>query len=334
MMGKGGGYNMEKAFRENVVLIPKNMFANPHTTLHDNLGDRLLSEQIETYTVMIDGFHRDHTSKKNPFDIQAELGGSGDTIGHTYEWEYDTSSVHKNRHKWIKKKVEVTYSGTSAATLGRKLNRIKFVRLTGMIVPSYNKFTYDFDEKKFKYVTDEEDYNLSSALRYIVAKVSELSDERKFATGNFLSNDSYIMRIDKVMGANHCLWIPINRNIVSYKNSSLSTMNKLSIKLYDDDETLIPQPIITYTDKSDSDNEVTKTFNFDDEITSLNSLITDISTGETDVVNPFSGTTDDTSDISTTISQIQALKRRHQIETIFEVGVVENDLNTETQYEK
>ena len=94
-------------------------------------------------------------------------------------------------------------------------------------------------------------------------------------------------------------------------------------------------PQISYTEfKNTGEFPVTKNFIFDDEIELLNNLIIQINNGITPVINPYTGTQNNITDINNTISQIQIVKKRHQIQVVFSIKIYENELNTQIKYDK
>jgi len=325
------GNNFMKAFQDNFTIIPKNKFSNEHNVIHDNLGNNLMTEQIETYTIFADGFHRNHTSHCNPFDFPIEFGGTGSSEQSAWGDELD-STTNPNKPKWIKVKKIKTFQGSSGVKIGRPLHNVKFVKVQNLVCPRYNKLTYDFTTKNFKYVTDDVDFNLGSSQRFITLKIKELSDPKKFTSGDFFKNDSYLMRVDKYMGDSHLLWTTLNRDSVSFKNSLLKDLSKLSVKIYDDEDNLIGIPTLTYIDQNTA-SSISKNFKFDTIINELNAIKSDISSGGSNTINPFTGVNGNISDVLNTINQINKIKRRHQVQVTFDVGVVENELNTDTKYE-
>jgi hypothetical protein len=324
------GNNFMKAFQDNYTIIPKNKFNNEHNVVHDNLGNNLMTEQIETYTIFADGFHRNHVSHCNPFDFPIEFGGTGSSEQSVWGDELD-STTNPNKPKWIKVRKIKTFQGSTGVKIGRPLHNIKFVKVQNIVCPGYNKLTYDFANTVFKYETDDNDFNIGSSQRFITLKIKEFSDPKNFTSGEFFKNDSYLMKVDKYMGDSHVLWIPLNRDIVSFKNSLLKDLSKISIKIYDDEDSLLEMPILTYTDQN-TGLLVSRKFKFDTIIVELNEVINNISSGGSNTTNPFTGVNSSITDVLNTISQINKIKRRHQVQVSFDVGVVENELNTETKY--
>lgn len=325
------GNNFTKAFQDNFVVIPKSSFVNDNNVMHNNLGSKLLTEQIETYMVFADGFHRNHISHCNPFNFPIEFGGTGSSEQTVWDEELD-STTNPNKPKWVKIRKIKKYQGSSGVTVGRPLRNVKFVRVVNIICPRYNKLEYNFSTKTFEYVKDEDEYNIGSSQRFLTLKIKELADNKKFTSGDFFKNNSYMMRVDKFMGDVHVLWIPLNRDTVSFKNSLLKELSKISIEIYDDEDEQLGMPTITYTNQNSS-SEVTREFKFDTIIDELNDVVSDIKSGGANTINPFTGSNGNTSDVQNTIDQIKKIKRRHQVQITLDIGVVENELNTDTKYE-
>ena len=96
------------------------------------------------------------------------------------------------------------------------------------------------------------------------------------------------------MGSDHQLYVPIERDIIHFKDSSLSNLSKMTIKLCDD-----------------LGNVLTTTID-DDTNADFNTKIGEAS-----------------EDLKTTLEEIF---KKHHIQLTFEIGVMENEIATKTTY--
>ena len=338
-MGQSRTTNFNRGFEENTVILPKTNFTNLNNTLHNNLGNSVFGEEIDLYTIFADGFYRNHSVYKNPFDFVIQLDGAGSGYINVWEDQLDTSNPTKPTYNKVLK--QVSYDGDPGVVLGRKKCNVKSIKLKHVICPKFNRFYYGqvingVPINDFTYdILSPDDYNIDYLKRFIILKVKELSDDRVFSAGSFYGSDSFALKIDQCMGNFHNKWCPFDRHTVLYKNSSLANISKFSIKLYDDLDNLLKIPQISYTEfKNTGEFPVTKNFIFDDEIELLNNLIIQINNGITPVINPYTGTQNNITDINNTISQIQIVKKRHQIQVVFSIKIYENELNTQIKYDK
>lgn len=287
-MNNRSGNNYNTAFARSMNVIPTQNFTNMGNIMHNNMGDNLLTEQIEVYTIYADGFHRDTTTYPNPFKFPIEFGRNN------VSYNNGTSSGYGVR-------------------VDRELIRTKFVRLDGLIIPNYNSMTYNSTDKTFTYDDNDETHSIINK-KFIVVKIDQLEDYHKFTSGDFMKNNTFVCRYDKPMGNNHSYWIPITRDSVTYKNSAPKPISKFDVSLYDDEENLLSGLSVSISDTSPP---TTFLLDFDKELTNL---------GKTGTVDTFSGLSDTTSKTKTK-EQLLKIKKNHQIHLILSVGVIEHDLN-------
>lgn len=334
MMARSGN-NFNNAYRNGQTMIGRHDFTNNGDVVHNNLGDSLLTEQIETYSVLIDGDHKDHSVHKNPFKFPVIFGGSGTTEKTYMDEEFDDSHANPKKHKWIKVKRTRTFRGSTGVRVGRELDNVKFIRLIGVSIPTYTKIEFDAatggGDDTFKYVTSDSDYDMSEKI-YTTLRLKGLSDFNRFTSGNFTGDDSFTLRIDKSMGSKHNLWVPIDRNIISYKNSSLSTIGKFNVVMYDHEDVELPKPILTYNDENNGSTPTERDFDYSTILSELEDIKDDISDGG-DSVDPFTGG-DTVTEVNETIEKLTKIRKATQIKIFMDLGVAENELNTDTKYEK
>lgn len=298
-------------------VIPRQSFVNDNNLVHNNVGENVMTEQLETFPILINGYDRDTSAYTNPYSFPIHFGGAG-------------------TGQYMSKDGIKVYQGTTGVNIERNFKNVKFIKITNIVIPRYNLITYDFDNTQFIYgVTgggSNNDYDGKLLNRFVVLKIKELEDNKKYSSGSFFKSDFMNFRHDRDAGGNHMFFVPITNDTVSFKNSLLKNLNKLTIKLYDDKDTLLTSPTLKYTDKSDDDNSVTREFKSDLIVTELQQIITNIGLDDGNTVNPFTGSDGDISDINATIDQINALKLRHQIIINMDIGIVTNSVNTQTKF--
>lgn len=313
------GHNYNRAFNGNPNLIPSTDFTNKNDVLHNNLHEELLKEDMVTYNIYVDGYHRNHTTHTNPFNFPVYFG---------------------DRHKVvvIQSDGTTTKEANDGVTIGFPLKNIKFVKILNVFFPRYTKINYNLTDSKFEYVTDETDFDLNNSVRFLTLKIKELEDLTRFSTGDFHKDDTFILRADKTLGADHYLYIPVTNDTKTYKHVRQNRLSKLSVQIYDDTDTLLTGPTLTYYPDGDTSGSLTTSTNIN-----FNTLISDLTAVQTAItgsdtsssqVNPYTGTDGDIDDVNTTLAQLETLKRRHQIQINMDIGLMDNTLNTKFQFSR
>ena len=252
-------HNFNQAFQNSNNLIPELDVNNHGNLVHNNIKSKVFCENLEQYTLFIDGSDKNHLNFQNSFEFTAQLG-------------YDNS-------KYI--------------SLGHNLENIKYIKLKHVIVPKYNKIKQVTNNGKNEYEYDTTEV-ISDKNRFLVLNIEEINDINTFKSGIKYKDNSFILRSDKNMGSDHQLYVPIERDIIHFKDSSLSNLSKMTIKLCDD-----------------LGNVLTTTID-DDTNADFNTKIGEAS-----------------EDLKTTLEEIF---KKHHIQLTFEIGVMENEIATKTTY--
>ena len=277
-------HNFNAAYGNNQNLIPKLNTQYSGNLVHNNIKDNVLCENLEQYTLFIDGNDKDPEIFKNSFEFKVELGGRSD------------------RHY---------------VTLGHPLKNIKYIKLKNVIIPKYDTIKIDATGNKiFEYDTTS---IITDKFRFIVLQIEEITDINAFTSGTIYNNNSFILRYDKNMGINHHSIIPIERDIIHYKDSSLSNLSRMTIKLCDDLGNVLNTTLIHQNHPGDDYS--TNNFDIYNIITELKNL--------NGVANKFTGNAADNNDI---LESLENLFKRHQIQLTFEIGIMENEMGTNINY--
>ena len=289
--------NFEKAFSENYTVIPKTDFKNNKNVIHNNLGEDLLIEDDTTYTIFADGYHRNHSSFKNPFKWQIKLGGMEDE---------------------------------PYVTLGNVLKNVKSIRIGNIQLPKYNRIKLDSTADNFVYVTDNE-FDISSTIRFLILRIDEFCDSKIFSSGNFYKDNSFVLKADTTYAGNHLAYVPIHKSTISYRKGDYRNLSKLSISVYDDKENLLTNPTFEYNDpscpaKDDGSNNASRIFIIQDEIDAINKQIS-----ENNFEDPYSDQ-NNSATILKRVSQLEELKKNYQMQITIDVKVIENGINTDTNF--
>lgn len=145
---------------------------------------------------------------------------------------------------------------------------------------------------------------------HLILEIEELNSDLNMGSSSLLSNKTFLFKYDQMLGNDMTLWKPVHGNIVVYKNSLLSNLSKLNLRLLDENGTEL-----ALTDLN-GNKIVGNPLNL------LNSNISSKYTGDyNEFVKNFLGT-----------SSVKYTTNVTQILYNLTVGVIENELNTQTGY--
>jgi hypothetical protein len=299
-------YNYNSAYMQNNASIPMNTFANPHTTRHDNMCDNIELEQIETLKISIDSYHRkNHLSESNPYKFIVDFGQEP-----RLEQTVDGVTTKINP-----KGIYLNYGDSG-------IQRIKCLNIHSLVIPKFTTYSYNVSDFIFVGGTI-----LKTDIRYVTLKISELVDLKKITSGDFMKNTSFTFRYDKDLGSLSHYYIPLSNTEIIYQ-TPLTNLKRLTVNLYDDTDTQLELPTLTYNNYANSGTSRTRSFNFDEILDELETI------KEAGGKNPFTNVTGDIDDINNTISQINIIKRRHQIQIYLDIGIGTKALNKMVDYNK
>jgi len=271
-----GANNFNNAFMNNQPFIEKTDFRNKNNLLHNNVNENTMVEQIIEYIINIDTVDRSLTAFPNPYDFTLTFGGHGKVQEKKIFVKKNVNqSGTINESKYETKKIE--YDGTPGPVINREFKNVKYLRIDYIILPRTNII----DISGCILSTDTSD-NIAYKYKYIVLKIKEIKSDKILGTNTNLENDTFILYPDKIMGANHIMWLP-TAGTRTYKNSNLENLKKLTF------EFLTPQGETIYT--TDKNNNT---------------------------INP----------------DIDCVKEYMQVNISVILGIVENELNTNTKFEK
>lgn len=201
-------------------------YTNPRNTLHNNIGDRVLNEQIFDNMMFIDSEIRDHSKHPDPFRFIVKFGGI-DPVTDSIQIRVTDNEYSYNKY----------LSGDTTVNINKVFKNIKAVVINTLILPysieyiTKNDGSYESCKK-----------NLGKKFhKYIILRINELSNGRIFSNNKTFGQGSFVMKIDDDTCTNHHRWIPIS-NRISYPDSVLRVIDKLTVEIYDDNgEPLCPK---------------------------------------------------------------------------------------------
>ena len=285
----------DKAYENNSSILGKIDHRNKGHLIHNNIGDIVLDEHIVEYQLSIDSLDRDIKQYPDPFSFIVKLDPSS---GKTYQSEEYVSYKHGKKESRI---VETFFEGTPTPHILKKFKNIKYIKLSNIILPQFTKTKVN---EEGDYVFDETSILINK--RFVSLVIDELSDELVYSTSENITRvdengKTYtppkpftIIVPDKLLGLSFYTGFPYYANKI-YKNSLLGNLDRLTIEFYDSvGQRLEYNNLMTYDELQQ--------YEFDN--------------GEplprTDLRHP--------------------LNEKIQVYMSFVIGVVENQINTETNF--
>jgi hypothetical protein len=195
------------------------------------------------------------------------------------------------------------------------LERVKSVKVVALCIPKFTSYSYTGGA--FVGVTE-----LKTDVRYVILQIKELVDEKKVTSGDFMENNEFIFRYDKDLGSLSHIYITIANDTITYP-LPIKNLKRLSVKVFDDTDTQLELPTLTYTDHANGSTSRTRAFDYD-------TIIAELETAKAgSTTNAF---TDTSASYDATIAQINTIKRRHQVQIFLDVGVCTKNINKNTDY--
>ncbi len=230
------GNNFNRNFQNNCTLIDKTNYKNQNNTIHNNLAENLLTEQIVEYYINIDSSDRKLEVFPSPFNFVVSFGGVGQTV------ERDA----KGR--------QIIFEATPAPIIDRSFRNVKYIKLDYVILPrtltvKINNISGSDESGKYDYsgtsdsslpdnkngcvcLLSNDEENALTKYKFIMLRIKEIASDRILGTNNNISSDTFILYPDKIMGRDHIMWLSTWSNRI-YKTSLLANIDRLTIELLD-----------------------------------------------------------------------------------------------------
>lgn len=208
-----GYYNMEKAFQPSEPAILRPSFKNDGKLIHNNIGDKILSEHVIEYNLNINSNDRNKTQNPSMFSFETNFGDN------------------------------------STCSIAQKFERVKYITIDSIILPRTVAIdtSHVTDTPVALYPTDstyttgtETAPNVLCTLskrRYLILTIKELNSDmyKSMGTSSLIDKNSIIIGHDYDLGIDNALWKPIHTNRIVYKNSKTGNLNKLTFTItYED----------------------------------------------------------------------------------------------------
>jgi hypothetical protein len=218
-----GNYsNVYQGGMEGSTFIGLPNYDNPNNVLHNNVGSRVMLEQMFDNKLFIDSSFKDYSKNPELFKFVVKFNGTNPTT--------ENVSISINVGGAVEQFSYTKYiSGDTDVVLDRTFKNIKYVVVNALILPNYINYrtaddgSYQPDGRKLA----------KSSYKYIVLKINEIRNGRYHSNNPALGRESFVMKMDTDIAQNNQIWIPIHNN-VGYFDSQLKKFDRLTVEICDD----------------------------------------------------------------------------------------------------
>lgn len=211
-----GMSNMRQSFATPNTLIDRPDFTNRGNVIHNNLGEKLLSETVVEYKMHFNSADRNFSYYPSPFNMKIEFGSS-------------------LRAPYITRKFEnIKYISLDTIVLPRT---IEIDTTNGTATPPYlypAGTSYSPGGGAPAPVAVSNTMNILDKHRFLIVKIVELTTNRTLGTSPLFDRDTFVIVPDYDSGFDNWVWKPLHNSRVLYPNSQLHNISELTFQLLDE----------------------------------------------------------------------------------------------------
>lgn len=225
--------DFDKSFAPNTVIVNPTDYKNKKNTLHNNIGDSVLKEEVYDFNILIDSRDRDMKLYPNPFDFQVSIGPALfralQELDSNGKIDYEADDPKTKTNNQIKPVIK------------HDLLKIKYVSFESGIFPRaytmVEKNMLDNNVKSSNILELENDM-------YLILDIKELQDPTKYATNDALSK-SFAVLYDRDI-ANTFQNIYYGSTSKRVFKDPLDKLSTLTIKVKGSDGKVLNYPYLNY----------------------------------------------------------------------------------------
>jgi hypothetical protein len=257
-----GRNNFSQAYQPFNQMIPQRPTNNDGNLAHNNVNQNLLSEFITEYTINVDSADRNLTNYPSPYKFEISLGGAGTSTGRingektTFEGvpnpriDMNFKNVKYVKLKYIlMPKVMLYFTETFRTTPTAAPNQVKYydanhINLTstsiGFLTNNANPPEYNTLPKVYLGDTiNPLDYSLYTKTkqhilanhRYLLLRIKELDNDKILTSTNSNRDNCFILyRDSNYHDAKNDLWVATQPTKIFY-DDNLKNLSKLTIEI-------------------------------------------------------------------------------------------------------
>lgn len=256
-----GQNNFSQAFQQFPQLIPQRPTENHGNLAHNNVNQNILSEIVTEYTINVDSADRDTTLYPSPYRFTISLGGSGDYKGYVGVPAPRIDMNFKNV-KYIKLKYLMmpktmlyytdSYDSTLKNANGTRLRTVNYYDPYHLDIITQNGFVTFFGQKE-QGGNNENFENVESILpninqgdiltytktkshilanyRYLMLRIKEIDNDKVLTSDTIKRDNCFILyRDSNYHDAKNDLWIATQPTKIFY-DDNLKNLNKLTLEI-------------------------------------------------------------------------------------------------------
>lgn len=205
----GASNNFDKVFVQHTPMIERHDYSNKNNVLHNNIGDKVMSEFITEYKIHINTIDRDTDIHPSPF------------------------------------KIKIPFSSASKSfSIRKEFYKIKYVSLDSVILPRTISIDSTHVAEPNLYPTNS-DYSTSAAAttvplsvlakhRYLIVKINEFETDNTVGTSKLNDRDTFAIYPDTTLGIDSVMWKPLHNFRVVYPNSRTNNIRQLTLTIFDE----------------------------------------------------------------------------------------------------
>lgn len=256
-----GRNNFSQAYQPFNQLIPQRPTNNDGNLAHNNVNQNLLSEMITEYTINVDSADRDLANYPSPYNFEISLGGAGISTGKVADKANPGFTI------------KTTFEGVPDPRIDMNFKNIKYVKLKYILMPKVMLyFTEIFienpdDDNKVKYydanhlnlntqnntmgpsnhdvavylgdTINHSDYSLYTKTkqhilanyRYLLLRIKEIDNDKTLTSTNSNRDNCFILyRDSNYHDAKNDLWVATQPTKIFY-DDNLKNLSKLTIEI-------------------------------------------------------------------------------------------------------
>lgn len=223
--------NFNKAYTPNKQELIQRDYQNHNELIHNNVEEDVVNEVLNEYIIHIDGADRDRTIYPNPFRYTVTLGGTGTTYS-------DGQLIGGNPNPRIE----------------RNYRNIKQLKIKYVILPKYYRFNYQLAGNYATY-TPTVDGTFLRNYRYLILRIKELDTDKINSTNSACRPNTFVLYKNNIYSQTDAytdVWVP-TQPIITYADTNLKNLNKLSIDIIDPSGNQIFMKILDSTEEKKMD---------------------------------------------------------------------------------
>lgn len=345
-----GMNSFKEGYQQNTAMIDRQDYTNQKNALHNNMGDNLLSEHIAEYQITVSSYNRDPSSQPDPFNFTTYFdSGSSNQIPSISKKFVNVKYINLEYVFLPRTNIVFTPASYTAVSLSSPVsgppmtvppkyinppsiegNSVTIVAPpvdVNCIIPLPSSISgitnggsisavtlpYDVTGNKSTYSMVPSGIDDLKNHKFLKVVFEEISSSRSLSTSRNATDISFILVYDITAGLHSGLWKPKFQNSKVFPTSLLGRISRLTPVLYDeyDNRITIMQRSITFDGSTN--------------IATYTDIPCNLS-ADYNLYKSYPSSFD--------VDNVKTLYNLMQMNYMVVLGVVENEMNTLTKFER